>query len=229
MRGKFIVVEGLEGAGKSSVIGLIVQALKDAGKRVEQTREPGGTPMAEAIRECVKQDWDETVSEETELLLMYAARVQLLTNKIFPSLDAGAWVVGDRHDLSSQAYQGGGRGVSGKTMTAISDIALKGFKPDLTLYLDVEPAVGLERARGRGELDRIEQAGLTFFERTRAKYLSLAEQDESIVVISAMQPMEKVHQDVIAIINDYVTNHEYTDTVNESSDSQPNQSPKESR
>ncbi|HCS81675.1 MAG TPA: dTMP kinase, partial [Alteromonas macleodii] len=187
MRGKFIVVEGLEGAGKSSVIGLIVQALKGAGKRVEQTREPGGTPMAEAIRECVKHDWDETVSEETELLLMYAARVQLLTNKILPSLDTGAWVVGDRHDLSSQAYQGGGRGVSGKTMSAISDIALKGFKPDLTLYLDVEPAVGLERARGRGELDRIEQAGLAFFERTRAKYLSLAKQDESIVVVSAMQ------------------------------------------
>ena len=206
MRGKFIVVEGLEGAGKSSVIGLIVQALKGAGKRVEQTREPGGTPMAEAIRECVKHDWDETVSEETELLLMYAARVQLLTNKILPSLDTGAWVVGDRHDLSSQAYQGGGRGVSGKTMSAISDIALKGFKPDLTLYLDVEPAVGLERARGRGELDRIEQAGLAFFERTRAKYLSLAKQDESIVVVSAMQPMEKVHQDVIAVINDYVTN-----------------------
>ena len=205
MRGKFIVVEGLEGAGKSSVIGLIVQALKNAGKRVEQTREPGGTPMAEAIRECVKHDWDETVSEETELLLMYAARVQLLTNKILPSLDAGAWVVGDRHDLSSQAYQGGGRGVSEKTMTAISDIALKGFKPDLTLYLDVEPAVGLERARGRGELDRIEQAGLAFFERTRAKYLSLAKQDESIVVVSAMQSMEKVHQDVTAIINDYVT------------------------
>ncbi len=205
MRGKFIVVEGLEGAGKSSVIGLIVQALKDAGKRVEQTREPGGTPMAEAIRECVKHDWDETVSEETELLLMYAARVQLLTNKILPSLDAGAWVVGDRHDLSSQAYQGGGRGVSEKTMTAISDIALRGFKPDLTLYLDVEPAVGLERARGRGELDRIELAGLAFFERTRAKYLSLAKQDESIVVVSAMQSMEKVHQDVTAIINDYVT------------------------
>ena len=205
MRGKFIVVEGLEGAGKSSVIGVIVEALKKTGKRVEQTREPGGTPMAEAIRECVKHDWHEMVSEETELLLMYAARGQLLTNKILPSLDTGAWVVGDRHDLSSQAYQGGGRGVSEKTMTAISDIALKGFKPDLTLYLDVDPAVGLERARGRGELDRIEQAGLAFFERTRAKYLELAEQDDSIVVVSAMQSMEKVHQDVIAVIHHYIT------------------------
>ena len=207
MRGKFIVVEGLEGAGKSSVIGLIVKALTDAGMRVEQTREPGGTPRAEAIRECVKHDWDETVSEETELLLMYAARVQLLTNKIYPSLNAGAWVVGDRHDLSSQAYQGGGRGVSEKTMTAISDIALNGFKPDLTLYLDVDPAVGLERARGRGELDRIEQAGLGFFERTRARYLSLAENDESIIVVNAMQPMEQVHQDVISIIANYVSQH----------------------
>ena len=104
MNGKFIVVEGLEGAGKSSVIGLIVDALKNAGKSVEQTREPGGTPMAEAIRDCVKHDWDEQVSEETELLLMYAARVQLLTNRIYPALESGVWVVGDRHDLSSQAY-----------------------------------------------------------------------------------------------------------------------------
>ncbi|BFT30534.1 dTMP kinase [Alteromonas sp. D210916BOD_24] len=204
MRGKFIVVEGLEGAGKSSVIGLIVKSLVAAGKRVEQTREPGGTPMAEAIRECVKHDWQETVSEETELLLMYAARVQLLTNKILPSLESGAWVVGDRHDLSSQAYQGGGRGVSQDTMSAISDIALKGFKPDLTLYLDVEPAVGLERARGRGELDRIEQAGLAFFERTRARYLELADNDDSIKVINAMQPMEDVHSDVVTVINQYL-------------------------
>ena len=204
MRGKFIVVEGLEGAGKSSVIGLIVKSLVASGKRVEQTREPGGTPMAEAIRECVKHDWEETVSEETELLLMYAARVQLLTNKILPSLESGAWVVGDRHDLSSQAYQGGGRGVSQDTMSTISGIALKGFKPDLTLYLDVEPAVGLERARGRGELDRIEQAGLAFFERTRARYLELAQDDDSIKVINAMQPMEDVHSDVVATINQYL-------------------------
>jgi len=204
MSGKFIVVEGLEGAGKSSVIGLIVTLLGEAGLSVEQTREPGGTPMAEAIRDCVKHDWDEAVAEETELLLMYAARVQLLTNRIKPALRAGTWVVGDRHDLSSQAYQGGGRGVSAATMRAISDIALQGFKPDLTLYLDVEPAIGLARARGRGELDRIEQAGLTFFERTRARYLSLAAADPSIIVINAMQPMETVHADVSAAIVEYL-------------------------
>jgi dTMP kinase len=205
MRGKFLVVEGLEGAGKSSVIGLIVDALKAQGITVEQTREPGGTPMAEAIRECVKHAWEEQVTEETELLLMYAARVQLLTNKITPALERGHWVVGDRHDLSSQAYQGGGRGVNPSTMSAIGDIALKGFKPDLTIYLDVEPAEGLSRARGRGELDRIEQAGLAFFERTRARYLELAEQDENIYVVSAMQPMEDVHKDVLNVVATYLS------------------------
>ncbi len=207
MRGKFIVVEGLEGAGKSSVIGLIVDALTSAGIHVETTREPGGTPMAEAIRECVKRDWEEHVAQETELLLMYAARVQLLTNRILPALEGGHWVVGDRHDLSSQAYQGGGRGVSAKTMSAVSEIALNGFTPDLTIYLDVEPAVGLERARGRGELDRIEQAGLAFFERTRERYLALAEQDSCIKVVSAMQNMEQVHRDVLVQVHEYLNEH----------------------
>lgn len=204
MKGKFIVVEGLEGAGKSSVIGLIVDTLKAAGKLVEQTREPGGTPMAEAIRDCVKHNWDERVSEETELLLMYAARVQLLDNRIRPALNAGTWVVGDRHDLSSQAYQGGGRGVDAAMMAEISNIALRGFTPDLTLYLDVEPETGLARARGRGELDRIEQSGLAFFERTRARYLALANADDNIKVINAMQDIDAVHRDVLSVIKEYI-------------------------
>lgn len=204
MGGKFIVVEGLEGAGKSSVISLITQALETAGKRVVTTREPGGTPMAESIRECVKHDWEEHVTEETELMLMYAARSQLLANVIFPALARGDWVVGDRHDLSSQAYQGGGRQLDTAVLKSLSDITLKGFKPDLTLYLDVEPAIGLERARGRGELDRIEQAGLDFFHRIRARYLELAEADETIIVISAMQSMEKVHSDVSGAVAEYL-------------------------
>ncbi len=204
MSGKFIVVEGLEGAGKSSVISLIVDKLKVSGKPVQQTREPGGTPMAEAIRDCVKQNWQETVAEETELMLMYAARVQLLENRIRPALANGEWVVGDRHDLSSQAYQGGGRGINANTMAQLKAVALKGFAPDLTLLLDVDPEVGLERARGRGELDRIEQAGLAFFHRTRARYLELAAQDDSIVVIDAMQSMAQVHADVSAKIAEFV-------------------------
>lgn len=204
MSGKFIVVEGLEGAGKSSVMACIADTLKARNIDFITTREPGGTPMAEAIRECVKHPWDEDVAQETELLLMYAARVQLLTNRIKPALAAGQWVVGDRHDLSSQAYQGGGRGIDDDIMQSLKHIALKDFKPDLTLYLDVDPQVGLERARGRGELDRIELSGLAFFERTRKRYLELAEQDDSIVTISAMQPMQKVHDDVVAVLTEYL-------------------------
>lgn len=204
MSGKFLVVEGLEGAGKSSVISLITNTLEAEGKSVESTREPGGTPMAESIRTCVKHDWNERVTEETELMLMYAARSQLLANVILPALEKGHWVVGDRHDLSSQAYQGGGRQLDADVLNALSNITLKGFKPDLTIYLDVEPATGLERARGRGELDRIEQAGLDFFHRTRARYLELAEYDDSIVVISAMQSMEDVHAEVLSVVKEFI-------------------------
>ncbi|GGF81044.1 dTMP kinase [Alteromonas lipolytica] len=205
MAGKFIVVEGLEGAGKSSVIALVESAVKAQGHSTVTTREPGGTPMAEAIRECVKQNWQETVVEETELMLMYAARAQLLANVIKPALADNSWVIGDRHDLSSQAYQGGGRQIDADTLVALRDITLKGFKPDLTLYLDVEPAVGLERARGRGELDRIELAGLGFFERTRARYLELAGADDSIITINAMQPMADVHSDVRKALEHYLS------------------------
>ena len=205
MSGKFIVVEGLEGAGKSSVIALVEQAVKSKGFTTVTTREPGGTPMADAIRNCVKQNWQENVVEETELMLMYAARAQLLANVIKPAMDAGSWVIGDRHDLSSQAYQGGGREIEQATLSALSDITLKGFKPNLTLYLDVEPAVGLERARGRGELDRIELAGLGFFERTRARYLELAAADSNIITIDAMQPMADVHRDVQLTLEQYLS------------------------
>ena len=196
MQGKFIVVEGLEGAGKSSVISLIVNLIQQAGLGCQTTREPGGTPMAEAIRECVKHPWQEDVAEETELMLMYAARKQLLVNKILPALKQGDWVVGDRHELSSQAYQGGGRQINATTMQTLSTLTLDGFKPDLTLYLDVEPATGLQRARGRGALDRIELSGLDFFERTRARYLELAAADSDIITVDAMQNMVQVHAEV---------------------------------
>lgn len=199
-KGKFIVIEGLEGAGKSSVIEVVRSFITALGHECATTREPGGTPMAESIRECVKQDWQETVAEETELMLMYAARRQLLVNVIQPALAKGQWLIGDRHDLSSLAYQGGGRQIDTEKLEALRALCLQGFKPDLTLYLDVEPAEGLKRARGRGELDRIEKAGLAFFERTRARYLELAQADDSIHIIDAMQPMDAVHQAVTATL-----------------------------
>ncbi|GAA0851918.1 dTMP kinase [Aliiglaciecola litoralis] len=196
MNGKFVVIEGMEGAGKSSAIAVVSEVLNQAGIDFVCTREPGGTPLAEAIRECVKRDWQEQVTVEAELLLMYAARVQLLENIIKPNLAKGTWVIGDRHDLSSQAYQGGGRQIPAVKMQTLSELALNGFKPDFTLYLDVEPEEGLKRARGRGELDRIELEHISFFERTRQRYLELADKDNSIVTINTMQSMQKVHDDI---------------------------------
>ena len=141
---------------------------------------------------------------------MYAARVQLLENVIKPNLSQGHWVIGDRHDLSSQAYQGGGRGISRQKMSTLSQLSLNGFKPDFTLYMDVDPKEGLKRARGRGELDRIELEDISFFERTRARYLQLCEQDNSIVTINTMQQIEKVHMDIKTALSRYLKDHTCT-------------------
>lgn len=187
MESKFIVIEGLEGAGKTSAIDVLVATLRRRGVTdVVFTREPGGTPLAEALRRLIKEGVDnETVTDKAELLMLYAARAQLVENVIKPALARGAWVIGDRHDLSSQAYQGGGRGVDPRLLSALRDLVLGDFRPDLTLYLDLPPAVGLQRARARGELDRIEQESLGFFERTRARYQQLAAEDNSIVTLDA--------------------------------------------
>ncbi|RUO31731.1 dTMP kinase [Aliidiomarina sedimenti] len=192
MSGQFIVIEGLEGAGKSTAVACLEEVLNQAGIRHVHVREPGGTPMAEALRELVKGDWEEKVSADAELLIMYAARLQLVENVIKPNLAADTWVVGDRHDLSSQAYQGGGRQLGRAKLQALRDITLGDFKPSLTLYLDIQPEVGLQRALGRGQLDRIEQEDISFFQRTRNRYLELASEDPTIKVIDAGQPLHEV-------------------------------------
>ncbi|MCJ2375446.1 dTMP kinase [Vibrio sp. ZSDZ34] len=201
-QGKFIVIEGLEGAGKSTAINALLSELQKAGiANVINTREPGGTVLAEKMRALVKEEHEgEALQDTSELLLMYAARIQLVETVIKPALAKGHWVVGDRHDLSSQAYQGGGREIDLQTMSALKNIALKGFEPDLTLYLDIDPKVGLERARGRGELDRIERMDISFFERTRQRYLELASENPSIVVINAQQTIEQVQSDICAAL-----------------------------
>ena len=195
--GKFIVVEGMEGAGKSSAIKVIEQVLAEHDINFINTREPGGTPLAESLREIVKSvAHQEKLTNETELLLMYASRSQLLENRIFPALKSGKWVIGDRHDLSSRAYQGGGRGVDEELINIIAQVTLKGFKPDLTLYLDIPPEIGLSRASARGALDRIELEQFEFFQRVHQKYCQLASADESIVTVDASQTMEEVHTDI---------------------------------
>ncbi len=202
MNAKFVVIEGLEGAGKSTAISTVVKTLHQLGvASLTQTREPGGTVLAEKLRELVKQEHQgERLQDMTELLLMYAARVQLVENVIKPALAENVWVVGDRHDLSSQAYQGGGRQIDAATLDNLRLVTLGSFKPDFTLYLDIDPKIGLERARGRGELDRIEKMDLSFFVRTRERYLSLANQDDSIVVINAGQPLDLVQHDIITAL-----------------------------
>ncbi|HHQ4525318.1 TPA: dTMP kinase [Aeromonas veronii] len=204
---KFIVIEGLEGAGKSSAVRYVTDYLQRHGiNRIECTREPGGTPLAERMRAIVKEVHDERLTIEAELLLMYASRVQLVETRIKPALADGIWVVGDRHDLSSQAYQGGGRGIDAQLIGAIKQAVLGNFKPDLTLYLDIDPALGLQRARHRGELDRIELEQLSFFERTRSRYLDLAAKDDSIVVIDAAQTPEQVKAAIERALDHYLSN-----------------------
>ena len=205
MQAKFLVIEGLEGAGKSTAVSTVINWLAEQGiTDVITTREPGGTKLAEKMRAIVKDvDTEEPLTESAELMLMYAARAQLVENVIKPALAKGQWVVGDRHDLSSIAYQGGGRGFDIGVLNTLRQVAIGDFKPDMTLLLDIDPAVGLERAKVRGELDRIELEQLSFFERIGAKYQELAAADDTIYSVDAGQDSDNVQ----AQIRDVLANH----------------------
>lgn len=205
MRGKFIVIEGLEGAGKTTAHQVILKELEQAGiTDVVMTREPGGTPLAEKLRHLIKHETEEPINDKTELLMLYAARVQLVENVIKPALAEGKWVLGDRHDMSSQAYQGGGRKLDRHLLETLKESVLGTFEPDLTIYLDLDPVIGLERARGRGELDRIEQQSLDFFYRTRERYLELTRNNDKAVIINAEQPIEQVTADIQQAIRNWL-------------------------
>lgn len=205
MNGKFIVLEGLEGAGKTTALNTVTAQLKALGVTdLVFTREPGGTPLAEKLRNLIKYETEEPVTDKAELLMLYAARIQLIENIIKPALAQGKWVIGDRHDLSSQAYQGGGRQLDKAFMQMLKESVLGDFEPDFTLYLDIDPALGLARARGRGELDRIEQAGLDFFNRTRARYLELVKDNPKAVIINAGQELERVTADIQSAVQKFV-------------------------
>ena len=208
MRSKYIVIEGLEGAGKTSARDAIVETLNQLGVRdLVFTREPGGTVLAEKLRSLVldiKSVGDEVITDKAEVLMFYAARVQLVESVIKPALAAGKWVIGDRHDLSTQAYQGGGRGIDRHLLETLRDAVLGDFRPDLTLYLDVTPEIGLGRARARGALDRIEAESLNFFNRTRERYQALAAADPSIHTIDATRTLEEVTASIRAAVTAWV-------------------------
>ncbi|MBX4181048.1 dTMP kinase [Sodalis sp. CWE] len=196
MNGKFIVIEGQKGAGKTSAVTQVIKTLKKYGiKDVIATREPGGTPLAEALRKLIKHGVnDESITDHAELLMLYAARAQLLEKVIKPALIRGTWVIGDRHDLSSQAYQGGGRGISTHLLQTLRNSILGNFSPDLTFYLDVLPKIGIMRSRERFDKgnDRIGTESTDFFDRTYKQYQTLAAKEDRIITIDANQSLVSV-------------------------------------
>jgi len=196
-KGAFIVLEGIEGAGKSTAIRTVSDFLTESGRKVKLTREPGGTPLAEELRNAIKHEWQEKVLPVTEIFVMYAARAQLVENVIRPALAEGTFVVGDRHDLSTVAYQGGGRGVELSVLRTARHMAIGDFRPDLTFLLDISPELGFERVRKRAEAsDRFENERLEFFRRVRQAYLDAAAEDSSIEVVDASRTETEVCADI---------------------------------
>ena len=207
-RGFFITFEGPEGAGKSSQIQLLGAALTAAGRKVVVTREPGGTPLAEAIRNVVKgHRGDEEVHPVTELLLMEAARSQHVSQVILPALEAGSIVLCDRFYDSTTAYQGGGRGLDMETILGLNAFASLGVLPDLTILLDLAPERGFERTGRRmetqGEYDRFELEKLDFHRRVRAGFLELARREpHRIRVVDADRGQAEIHRDIKEVVDE---------------------------
>ena len=192
-RGVFVTVEGIEGVGKSTQLKRLVEVLEGAGVPVDVTREPGGTPTAEVIRNILIEHGAEPMPASAEVLLMFAARALHVENRIRPALEAGTWVICDRFVDASRAYQGGGRGVPEPTIEALADLSLNGLEPDVTLLLDAPVETGLARAARRGAKDRFEAEEQAFFERVRAAYLSLVHAEpERFIVIDAAGDIETV-------------------------------------
>ncbi|XBC39047.1 MAG: dTMP kinase [Buchnera aphidicola (Nurudea shiraii)] len=186
-KSKFIVIEGIEGSGKTTICNFAKKLLFKYGiANVKNLREPGSTPLSEKIRFLIQNSIQhEYIFNETELLLIYAARVQLVKSIINPELKKGNWIINDRHSLSSLAYQGGGRGVKKKTILLLQSIFLKNFIPDITFYLDVQPIIGLKRIQIRNNLDRIEKNTLEFFVKVRNAYLNSIKNNSKIIRINA--------------------------------------------
>ena len=203
MRGKFITIEGIEGVGKSTNIESIAKFLMENDIEYLVTREPGGTTLAEDIRDLLlKVDGEEPV-ELCELLLVFASRAQHLKKIIEPALNNGVWVLCDRFTDATYAYQGGGRGLSGTTISQLENLIQETLRPDLTIILDLEVAIGLSRAKNRGALDRFEKERIEFFERVRQTYLSIAENSpDRCVVINADNERELIADEINTILAD---------------------------
>lgn len=206
-RGKFITLEGIEGAGKTTQLRFLQQFLETGGRRVVTTREPGGTPLGEEIRELLLDHRHTGMAEPSELLLMFAARAEHLARRIEPALERGAWVLCDRFTDATYAYQGGGRGVAWERIAALETWVQGSLRPDLTLILDLPVETGLRRAGGRSRLDRFEREARPFFEAVRAAYLRIARQDpERVRVIDATPPPVQVSRRIEQLLQGFLAN-----------------------
>lgn len=201
-RGQFITFEGGEGAGKSTQLKLLAEALERAGIEVVTTREPGGSPGAEAIRGLLVTGAVDRWDAHTEALLHTAARRDHLARTVWPALERGAWVICDRFADSTLAYQGYGHGLPKDFITGLTRLAIGDFKPDLTLILDLPVEEGLKRAGGRGGAeDRYERMGLAFHERLRQGFLEIARQDtDRCAVLNAAASLDDVHQSILRAV-----------------------------
>jgi len=206
-KGLFITIEGGEGVGKSTNIQTLCDYLKQQQISFTLTREPGGTPLAEDIRSLLLAVRSEKLHATAELLLMFAARAQHLAEKIQPALMAGQWVVCDRFTDATFAYQSGGRGLEWKIIEQLQYIVQGQLQPDHTILLDAQVATGIQRARGRGDLDRFEREDLAFFQRVRDTYLRLAKQHNTrYAVVNAERSLVQVEADVIKLTQQWI-NH----------------------
>lgn len=201
-RGALVTLEGGEGAGKSTVLAAVRDALAAHGLNVEVTREPGGTALGEAVRALVLDPAHAGLCAESELLLMFASRAQLVRERIEPALARGDWVLSDRFTDATFAYQGGGRGVPAQKLAALEAWVQEGLQPDLTLFFDVPVAVGQDRLRaGQGDLDRFERETVPFHQRVRQAYLDRAAHDpKRIRVIDATEAIDDIRKTLENII-----------------------------
>lgn len=202
MRGKMISVEGIEGVGKSTLLPLMAEALRQSGIKVIETREPGGTVIGEQIRNVLLHQEEAAIAPVTELTMMFAARAQHLEEVIKPALHSGHWVLCDRFTDSTYAYQGGGRQLPSSLIEKIEHAVIESFQPDHTVLLDLDVIEGLDRAAQTGAKDRFESESIAFFNRVREAYLSRASQFDRITVISAAPPLMEVSRAVVTWIAD---------------------------
>ena len=201
MTGLFITLEGPEGAGKSTNRDYLAERLRGQGIDVVLTREPGGTPLAERIRELLLAPSDDAMCADTELLLVFAARAQHLAEVILPALARGAVVLCDRFTDATYAYQGGGRGLSHERIATLETFVQGALRPDITLVFDLPIEVGMARASARGRLDRFEQEGRTFFDAVRCTYLKRAEAEPARYrLVDAAQSLTDVQQQLDALL-----------------------------